>query len=86
MLSGHANRLVLDKTGLDDFYSFVIQFDSPPDPRSPDGTAQPFFSLPPDVATPVMFSAVKQLGLLLVSTKGPIDAIVVDRVERPPEN
>jgi uncharacterized protein (TIGR03435 family) len=86
MLSGHASRLVLDKTGLDDFYSFVIQFDSPPDPHSTDGSAQAFFSLPPDVATPVMFSAVKQLGLQLVSTKGPVDAIIVDHVERPPEN
>jgi uncharacterized protein (TIGR03435 family) len=86
MLSGHADRLVLDKTGLDDFYCFVIDFDSASDPRSPDGPPQPFFSLPPDLATPSMFSSVKRLGLQLALTKGPIDAIVIDHVERPPEN
>jgi uncharacterized protein (TIGR03435 family) len=86
MLSGHADRLVLDKTGLDDFYDFVIRFDSPADPHSLDGPPLPFFSLTPDLATPLMFSAVKQLGLQLVLTKGPIDAIVIDHVERPPEN
>jgi uncharacterized protein (TIGR03435 family) len=86
LLSGHADRPVLDKTGLDDFYNFVIHFDATPDPRSPDGPGIPFAALPPDLATPSMFSAVKQLGLQLVPTKGPIDAIVIDHVERPPDN
>ena len=86
LLSGHADRPVLDKTGLDDFYNFVVQFASTPDPRMPEGSGTPFFALPPDVATPSMFSAVKQLGLQLVLTKGPIDAIIIDHVERPPDN
>jgi uncharacterized protein (TIGR03435 family) len=83
-LSGHADRLVLDKTGLDDFYDFVLQFD--PTTSTPEAPALSFFSLPPEAATPTMFSAVKQLGLQLMLTKGPIDAIVIDHVERPPQN
>jgi uncharacterized protein (TIGR03435 family) len=33
-----------------------------------------------------MFDGLKQLGLQLVSAKGPIEGIVVDHIERPPEN
>ncbi len=86
MLTGYADRPVIDKTGLAGVYSFVVHFDPEPDPGSPGGATPPFYALRPDAATPVIFSAVKQLGLQLVFTKGPIDAIVIDHVERPPDN
>jgi uncharacterized protein (TIGR03435 family) len=87
-LSPRADRPVLDKTGLDGPYDFVVQFDEAVDsnPNMPPGLVRPFFSLPPETATPLMFTAVKRLGLQLVPTKGPIDAIVIDHIERPEEN
>jgi uncharacterized protein (TIGR03435 family) len=42
---------------------------------------------PPDDSGPSIFTAVQeQLGLKLVSTKGPVDTIVIDHIERPSEN
>ena len=42
---------------------------------------------PPDPAGPTIFTAVQeQLGLRLESTKGPVESIVVEHVERPTAN
>jgi uncharacterized protein (TIGR03435 family) len=41
----------------------------------------------PDLPKPDLFAALQQqLGLRLEATKGPIEALVIDRVERPSEN
>ena len=85
-LSGRADRPVLDKTGLTGDYNFVLKFDPESDPSLPEGVVRPFLALPPDTATLSIFSSVKQLGLQLLPAKGPLDAIVIDPVERPPDN
>ena len=42
---------------------------------------------PDDGAKPGLFAAIQQqLGLRLDSAKGPVEAMVIDRAERPTEN
>ena len=79
-------RLVIDKTGLTGKYDFTLQWTpaSHPDPMF-HGTesAEPS----PNSSGPSLFTALQeQLGLKLESTKGPVDAIVIDHVELPTEN
>jgi len=86
LLTGYANRGVLDKTGLPGAYNFVLHFDPIPDPRVPDGQGVPIFAASPDAVTPVIISAVKELGLQIVPATGPMDGMVIDHIERPPDN
>jgi uncharacterized protein (TIGR03435 family) len=82
-LSGHADRGVIDQTGLmPQGYDFTLQFDDAPDPNG--GPGIPFQAMSPGDATASMRSAVKQLGLELQPTTGPMDGMVIDHIERPP--
>jgi uncharacterized protein (TIGR03435 family) len=90
VLSGQLGRPVLDKTGLQGKYDFKLEFT--PDPGQGAG---PFGGLgpgpdappPPDPNGPSLFAAIQeQLGLRLESTKGPVEMIVIDRVEKSSEN
>jgi uncharacterized protein (TIGR03435 family) len=85
-LSGQLGRPVIDKTDLKEKYNFKLQwapdFNEGP-PKNPDGTEPP----PPPADGPTIFTALQeQLGLKLESQKGPIEMIVIDRVEKPSEN
>jgi uncharacterized protein (TIGR03435 family) len=69
-----AGRSVVDKTGLTGNYDIDLKWT----PDDQQGT--------PD-AGPTLFTALEeQLGLKLVPSKGPVDTIIVDHVERPTEN
>ena len=64
-----------DKTGLTGKYDVIL--DWAPDAR---GAAS-------EDAGPSIFTAVQeQLGLKLGPTKGPVDVLVIDQVEKPTEN
>ena len=72
-LSRMVGRPVLDRTNLDGRFDFVLTYATEEQLRS----GQP-------VDAPDLFTAlVEQLGLKLESTTGPVDVVVVDRIERP---
>src|SRR5688572_3641857 len=80
MLSSFVGRTVVDRTGLTGEWD--LDFTWTPDEPSRAAT-------PPavDPNGPSLFTALQeQLGLKLESTKGPVEVLVVDRVERATED
>jgi len=76
------DRPVVDKTGLSGRYDFDLAW--APD-ESQFGGEVPAASV--DAPSPPFFSAIRQeLGLRLRATKGPVEALVVDRAEQPSAN
>jgi uncharacterized protein (TIGR03435 family) len=76
--AGPAGRMVVDRTGLAGSWDFELTFAV--ENRGPD-------SPPADPNAPSFFTAVQeQLGLKLESTKGPVEVLVIDSVERPTED
>jgi bla regulator protein BlaR1 len=74
-LSRRLNRNVVDKTGLNGEYDFDLRWA----PDAADGDSVP--------DGPSIFTAVQeQLGLKLESGKAPVDAIVIDHIEKPSPN
>jgi uncharacterized protein (TIGR03435 family) len=72
------HRPVVDLTGLTGHYDFRLSFrpQLPPEVRSAH-----------ESTLPSIFDAVKdQLGLQLTARKGPVEILVIDRVEKPSEN
>jgi uncharacterized protein (TIGR03435 family) len=80
-----ANRTVLDKTGLSGIFALDLNF-------TPDlaGRGDPPPGVPPlnvDPNGPDFFTAIQeQLGLKLDAQKGPVEVVVVDRVEHPTDD
>jgi uncharacterized protein (TIGR03435 family) len=69
-LTAYADRAVVDQTGLKGNFNLSLKW-------APEGA-------PADANLPSIFTAVReQLGLKLESTKGPVDVLVIDRVEKP---
>jgi uncharacterized protein (TIGR03435 family) len=72
---------VVDRTGLAGNHDFKIQWVT--DESQPNSGSE----MPPVGATgPSIFSAVQELGLKLEATKGPVEVMVIDHVEKPSEN
>ena len=90
-LSGFVGRMVIDKTGLKGEYDFQLTYAPegrgglpglPPGP-GPSGLDAPAA----DPNRPSLFTALQeQLGLKLDSQKGPVDVLVIDRLEQPSED
>ena len=90
-LSSQLGRPVIDQTGLKGNFDFKLEWT--PDPGQsggPFGGAPPpgvDGPPPPDPNGPSVFTAVQeQLGLRLESQKGPVEMLVIDKVEKPSEN
>jgi uncharacterized protein (TIGR03435 family) len=81
-LSPLLQRVVLDRTGLTGNYDFDLTWT--PDQLLP-GRGEPPPGAPRiDPNGPSLFTAMQeQLGLKLESTKGPVDVLVIDHVEKP---
>jgi uncharacterized protein (TIGR03435 family) len=78
------DRPVVDRTGLTGRYDFDLEFT--PD-ESLFGGVLPRPTNPDPSAKPELFAAIQeQLGLRLDATRGPVEALVIDRVERPSAN
>jgi uncharacterized protein (TIGR03435 family) len=76
------DRPVVDKTGLSARYDFDLEW--APDETQFGGDVP---SASAEAPSPPLFSAVQQqLGLRLVPTRGLVDALVVDKAERPSAN
>lgn len=76
--SGPAGRMVVDRTGLTGRWDFDLTF--APENRGPDAP-------PADPNAPSFFTAIQeQLGLRLEPTKGPVDVLVIDGIEKPVED
>ncbi len=74
---GNLGRLVVDRTGLEGPYDFVLDFT--PDPRPAYATE--------DSGGPTFQQALQQqLGLKLEPQKAPVEFLVLDHVEHPTEN
>jgi uncharacterized protein (TIGR03435 family) len=85
MLSMVLDRTVVDRTGLTG--PFDIRLDFLPDDSTPHLPPPPPDAPPSSVMSPPILSALpEQLGLRLEAVKGPVDVIVIDRVERPSAN
>ncbi len=92
-LSQILGRPVIDKTGIKGYYDFRMAYSREgipnagilPPPGNPDGpgAGAPIASDP----APSIFTALQeQIGLKLDSTKGPVQIMVIDSVQKPAEN
>jgi uncharacterized protein (TIGR03435 family) len=88
ILTQQVGRTVIDKTGLTSVYDFELKWT--PQPGS--GALTPFGPPPPgpdappaaDPDAPNLFTALQeQLGLKLESGRGPVEVVVIDRLEKP---
>ncbi len=89
-LSQQLGRTVIDKTGLKGLYDIKLQWTPEmgqgigPVGALPPGVNPP---PPPDPSGPSIFTAIQeQLGLKLESTKGPVEVLVIDSVQKPAED
>jgi len=92
LLSQHLGREVLDQTGLKGNYDFTLKWTPEQSPPAmaigPEGGKPGTDNAPPPESSgPSIFTAIQeQLGLKLESTKGPVEILVIDHIERPSEN
>ena len=80
MLSSFVGRTVVDRTGLTGEWDLDLTW-------TPDEPSRAAAATAVDPNGPSLFTALQeQLGLKLESTKGPVEVLVVDRVDRPSED
>jgi uncharacterized protein (TIGR03435 family) len=87
-LSSALGRTVVNKTGLSGFVDIQLHWAPDPGETGPFGPVPGLQPPPPsDPAGPSIFTALQeQLGLRLESSKGPVDVLVIDSIEKPSEN
>ena len=74
--------MVVDRTGLTGGWDFELTF-APENRGGPPGAA----AAPVDPDAPSFFTAIQeQLGLKLEPTKGPVEVLVIDSIEKPTED
>ncbi len=82
VLSRELERVVVDQTGLDGKYDLALNWSSEADSAAASDTGSKGAPSGPSVFTSIQ----EQLGLKLVSTKGPVRTLVIDHLEPPSEN
>jgi uncharacterized protein (TIGR03435 family) len=86
-LAGEVDKPVVDRMGLNRRFDFTIEYARGENailgrPSPPDADAPP----PSPRGAPLLSALREQLGLKLVSSKGPIRMLVVDHIETLSEN
>ncbi|HET9467053.1 MAG TPA: TIGR03435 family protein [Vicinamibacterales bacterium] len=77
MLADDVGRTVIDRTGFTEPFNLLLDFAPHRDLAVDSGAS----------SAPTIFTAIEeQLGLRLRATTGPVDVVVIERVERPSEN
>jgi uncharacterized protein (TIGR03435 family) len=76
-LTGRVNRDVIDRSGLSGTYDFVLRW-TPENFQNPAGNAGPSRD-----GTLIFTALQEQLGLRLDAQRGPVEFLIIDRVERP---
>ena len=84
MLADLVGRPVIDKTGLTGLYDFSLKY-------APDGRYAGPFAPPPGAPTPpvdpdapgLSTAVQEQLGLKLEGVRGPVEVVIIDKLERP---
>jgi uncharacterized protein (TIGR03435 family) len=74
------DRHIRDRTGLSGTFDLSLEWSTLSD------TVEPPLALQDDMPPRFLEALKTQLGLTLRPTKGPVDTVVVDRIERPAEN
>ena len=76
-LTGRVNREVIDRTGLSGNYDFVLRW-------TPENFQNPSANAGPSRDGTLIFTALQeQLGLKLEPQRGPVQFLIIDKVERP---
>jgi len=78
-MSEETGRIVIDKTGFTDVFNFRLEFASTVDAGLANADT-------PAAGLSIFTAVEEQLGMRLRSTTGPVDVLVIDRVERPSPN
>jgi uncharacterized protein (TIGR03435 family) len=80
MMSSAVGRPIVNETALPGEFDIDLSY-------APDLGAGAAPTAPPGTSAPSVFTALEeQLGLKLESARGPVDVIVIDRVEWPADN
>jgi len=99
MMQQQVGRPVIDKTELKGLYDFTLRFSPeglsssafgalppPPPTAPPPGAPAAAGAAPATEPLPSIFTALQELGLRLESTKGLVEVLVIDSVQKPTEN
>lgn len=87
LLAQQLGRPVIDKTGLDGLFDISLEWATDPNFAGPGPGGGRGRDIGVSVSGPSLITAVEeQLGLKLEPTKGPIETLVIDSVQRPSEN
>jgi uncharacterized protein (TIGR03435 family) len=83
-VNGYRSRFVIDKTGLAGKFDIHLESEISAELRQRIGDLADVIG--PSTAPPLPEALQQQLGLKLESTKGPVEFLVVDHIERPSPN
>jgi hypothetical protein len=83
-LNERRGRYVINKTGLDGKFDIHLEEEISAETRQREDPNGDRFA--PSTAPPFPEALEKQLGLKLESTKGPVELLIIDYIERPSEN
>jgi bla regulator protein BlaR1 len=86
VMAGEVDKPVVDQTGLQGSYDFSVEYGSAGDSFARPASATPAAGSQEAQGISFLTALREQLGLKLVSTKAPVQMIVIDHIEKPSQN